>query len=80
MDYSNIKVDYAGVGAEIKARMDNKAISVRDMSKALGVSYQAVYGYVKGIRIPTVAHLAAIAQILDATVDELIVIKNYPCK
>ena len=76
MDYANIKVDYAGIGAEIKSRMDNKGISIKDMAKVLGVSYQAVYGYVKGTRIPTVIHLAAIAQILGSTVDELIV-TNY---
>ena len=76
MDYRNIKVDYAGIGAEIKARMDDKGIAIKDMAKALGVSYQAVYGYVKGTRTPTVIHLAAIAQILGSTVDELIV-TNY---
>ncbi len=72
MKYQKIKVDYAGIGAEIKSRMDDKEISIRDMAKDLGVSYQSVYGYIKGTRRPTVIHLATIAHILGSTIDELI--------
>ena len=69
-------IDYEATGANIKALMDEKGITIRELSNVIGVSFQAAYSYIHGTRLPTVGHLLMIAKMLDLTIDELIV-TNY---
>ncbi len=78
MSEKNISyINYEATGANIKALMDNNGITTREMSNILGISFQAVHGYIHGTRLPTVGHLFMIAKIFDTTVDDLLVPNSY---
>lgn len=70
-------IDQEATGARIKALMDAKGITTREMSNTLCVSFQAVHGYIHGQKLPTVGHLFVIAQVLGTTVDDLLVPNSY---
>ena len=67
-------VDYLATGANIKAYMDKKGISIRQMADELGISFQAVHGYVTGKRMPTLMHMYSICKMLDTTISDLIIV------
>lgn len=78
MSENNISyINYEATGANIKALMDNNGITTREMSNILGISFQAVHGYIHGTRLPTVGHLFMIAKIFGTTVDDLLVPNSY---
>ena len=66
-------IDYKATGAHIKALMDKNGISTRKISNTLGISYQAVHGYIQGVKRPTTEHLYMISKILKTSVEEILI-------
>ena len=48
--------------------------SINDIAKELGVSYQCVYQWENGQKIPTIQNMVALSGVLDKNIGELIVI------
>lgn len=57
---------------KIKLEMDRQNISIRSLSEILGISYQALWKYTKGLSFPSIDHLYAISKVLDVKVDDLL--------
>lgn len=76
-DKKIFEIDEEATGKHIGAIMADKGVSTRDMANMLGVSFQAVSGYLHGQRMPTLPHLFIIGQILGTGIDDLIVSKSY---
>lgn len=69
-------IDTKATGNKIKKIMEEKNITVKEMSDILGISFQAVHKIVNGKNLPTMPHLFVISQVLGTTVDDLIVAKE----
>ncbi len=54
-----------------------KNVSVEQIADMLNISKQAVYAWLKVRKLPTTDHLVEISDILNVTVDDLIVKKEY---
>ncbi len=67
------KIDLVATGRKIKDMMDDKEISIRDMSRHLGLTYQAVWKYIYGETLPNVWYFYEIARLLDSSVEDLII-------
>lgn len=68
-------IDVAATGDLIYQRMQNRGMEIRDMSNALGVSFQAVHGYIHGYRLPSIPHLYAMSKILKTAMEDLLVMR-----
>ena len=56
-----------------------KKITVEVIISKMNVSTQTVYSWFSGKRMPTVDHLVELAAILDVSVNELIVEREFEC-
>lgn len=65
-------IDKVATGRAIKEEMDAQGITYRDMSNALGISFQAVWKYCEGKSLPTLANFYKISQILGVSINDLI--------
>lgn len=61
----------------IKAKCDEKDITVEFISREMNISKQTVYGWFSGKKMPSIDHFIELADILKLSVDELIVTKTY---
>lgn len=65
-------IDKIATGRTIKEEMDAQGITFRDMSNALGISFQAVWKYCEGQSLPTLENFNKISQILGVSINDLI--------
>lgn len=76
MTRPSFALDMAATADGLQKKMEEKGVTIRQLSRVLGISFQAVHGYVKGKRTPNLAHFVAITQILDADMDEIVVLQR----
>lgn len=76
IDIEPKKLDIVATGQRIKLLMDEKGIAIKDLSKFMDVSFQAVYRWQKGDALPTISNLFILGQILDIDVDDILVAKE----
>ena len=69
-------VDKEKTCKQIYTMMKNKDVSVQQVSRLLGLSHQAVYGWIKGGRFPKLEHFYALKHILGTTLEQMIVPKE----
>ena len=69
-------LDLASTGAKIKTTLKQKGISVRELRVIMDFPYvQTIYNWFAGKNMPTLDNLVVLAQILEVTMDEIIVTK-----
>lgn len=60
------------IGEKIKKLREEKQKTQLDVSKALGVTYQTIYKYEKGIAVPPADALVKLAEYFNVTTDYLL--------
>ena len=73
----NITLDIENTGRNIKDICREQGVSVEDIAFMLGVSTQTIYSWFSAKKMPTVDHLIELADVLDVTVDELLVRRQF---
>ncbi len=73
----NATLDVENTGRNIKDICREQGVSVDDIAYILGVSPQTIYSWFSARKMPTVDHLIELADVLDVTVDELLVRRSY---
>ncbi len=61
----------------IKTLCDERGITVEFISEEMNVSKQTVYSWFSGKKMPSVDHLIELADILNTSVDRLLVTRIY---
>ena len=69
-----ICIDSEATGRQIKDKRCECGISINGLSEMLGVTFQAVYKWEKGVCLPDIANLVLLASVLKTTVDDLLVV------
>lgn len=70
-------VNMIETGKNIKALADAKKINAQEIQKVCGLgSFQAVYKWFNGKAVPTVDNLGILANLLDVSIDDLLVFVN----
>ncbi len=70
-NYSHI--DSIKTGIRIRNLMNEKGVSVRDVTGILSVSNQTVYKWLNGQSLPTLENIYQLSQILHVSIDDMIV-------
>ena len=70
-NYSHI--DSIKTGIRIRNLMNEKGVSVRDVTCILSVSNQTVYKWLNGQSLPTLENIYQLSQILHVSIDDMIV-------
>ena len=69
-------LDLEGTGAKIKTIMKMRGVTPRQLQLIMDFPYvQTIYNWFAGKNMPTLDNLVVLAQILDVTMDEIIVTK-----
>lgn len=71
----NAAIDPVKTGENIREAMNNKNLTVRDITLALGLSTpNAVYKWLRGDTVPSIdnIYIYALSLLLDSSLDELI--------
>ncbi len=74
--WENVELDTVATGLRIKTLMEERHISIRDVSNFMEVSFQAVYRWQKGLTLPTINNMYILGQLLDMDVDDILVAKK----
>lgn len=77
--YKNIEIDELdtkATGYRIKCLMEERNISIREVSEYMEVSFQAVYRWLKGETLPTISNMYILGQMLGVAVDDMLVAKE----
>ncbi len=61
----------------IKRLSDENGATIELLSEEMNVSKQTVYSWFSGKKMPSIDHLIELADILNVSIDELIVTKRY---
>ena len=72
MNRKLFELDTVATGHMIKDLMVKKNVAIKDVSRAMNVSFQAVYRWQKGETLPTIENLVALACILSVPIDEIV--------
>ena len=67
-------INVKATGNNIERLRTEYGISYKDIQYACGVSFQAVYKWMRGVNLPSIDHLVILADMLDVTVDDLLVV------
>ena len=70
------ELDTVATGYKIKSLMDERNVSIRDVSDFMKVSFQAVYRWQKGETLPTISNMYILGQLLGTDVDDMLVAKE----
>ena len=70
------RVDMIATGANIAALRKKNNISVRTLQTMMGLSSQTIFKWQRGECLPTVDNLVILADILNVTVNDILVITN----
>ncbi|MBR0172519.1 MAG: helix-turn-helix transcriptional regulator [Lachnospiraceae bacterium] len=66
-------IDKKKTGRQIGQLMRKQGLSVKDVAEKLDIgSVQCVYQWINGKRMPTIDNLYALADLLDADIDEIL--------
>ena len=71
-----VELDIVATGHKIKLLMEEREIAIKDLSKVMNVSFQAVYRWQKGETLPTISNMFILGQLLQVDVDEMLVAKE----
>ena len=71
-----VELDTVSTGYKIKSLMDERNVSIRDVSDFMKVSFQAVYRWQKGETLPTISNMYILGQLLGTDVDDMLVAKE----
>ena len=71
-----VELDTVATGFRIKSLMDERNVSIRDVSDFMKVSFQAVYRWQKGETLPTISNMYVLGQLLDTDIDDILVAKE----
>lgn len=71
-----VELDIVATGHKIKLLMEEREIAIKDLSKVMNVSFQAVYRWQKGETLPTIGNMFILGQLLQVDVDEILVAKH----
>ena len=52
-----VELDIVATGHKIKLLMEEREIAIKDLSKVMNVSFQAVYRWQKGEALPTISNM-----------------------
>ncbi len=70
-------IDMKATGLNIKNTMDKKGMKVKDIAVIFGfTSAYPVYKWVNGQNMPNIDNLVVLADVLDTTIDNLLVVKK----
>ncbi len=70
-------VDVKRSGQKISELINEKGLTITEVSKTLRISYESVSKWTKGITFPSADNLALLAHILDVKMQDLIVEKSH---
>lgn len=70
------RINMALTGSNLRKIMDEKDISVMDISNRLDISVSAIYHWFYGISLPTIDNLVIVARLLGVTVDDILVVEE----
>ena len=70
-----VYIDTEATGRQIRDLRNECDLSMLNMSEMLGVTFQAVYKWEKGICLPDIANLVMLARILKTTDDDILVVR-----
>lgn len=73
----NATLDVENTGKNIKEICREHGVAVDDIACILGVSTQTIYSWFSSRKMPTVDHLIELANVLDVTVDELLIRRSF---
>lgn len=76
MNRKPFELDTVATGYMIKDLMVKKNVAIKDVSRAMNVSFQAVYRWQKGETLPTISNLYILGQLLETDVDNMLVAKK----
>ena len=71
-----VELDTVATGHKIKSLMDERKVSIREVSNYMNVSFQAVYRWQKGETLPTISNMYILGQLLGTDVDDMLVAKE----
>ena len=71
-----VELDTVATGYKIKSLMNERNVSIRDVSDFMKVSFQAVYRWQKGETLPTISNMYILGQLLGTEVDDMLVAKE----
>lgn len=68
-------IDLVATGINISRLREDVGMTVRDLQEIFGfVTPQAIYKWQHGAAMPTIDNLVVLAQALDVTIDEILVV------
>ena len=68
-------IDLVAIGINISRISEDAGMTVRDLQEIFGfVTPQAIYKWQHGAAMPTIDNLVVLAQALDVTIDEILVV------
>lgn len=68
-------IDLVATGINISRLRADAGLTVRDLQSIFGFATpQAIYKWQHGVALPTIDNLVVLAQALDVTIDEIIVV------
>lgn len=71
------QINVPETGKQIKATMQSKGLSVKDIQRACGFTTpQAVYKWINGKNIPNVDNLVIIASMFGCRIDDIVVVER----
>ncbi len=71
--FNSGKVNPKKIGDNIRKNREKSGMSVRELADEMDVSFQTVYRWESGERLPETVNMVRIAKILNVTVDELLI-------
>lgn len=68
-------IDLVATGINISRLREDAGMTVRDLQEIFGFATpQAIYKWQHGTAMPTIDNLVVLAQVLDVTIDEILVV------
>lgn len=70
-------IDMEAAGCNIRRLWEEKGVSVRDLSRFLGLSdVQAIYKWQRGESLPSTDNPVALSRFLDTPIDQILVLRS----
>lgn len=76
MTKKNVTIDMESTGKEMSRRFSKKQMNYTDIANELGVSISTVSYWMNGKKLPSLSHIMEIAEMLDCTVEDIVIMKN----
>lgn len=72
-----VRINMQATGERIRSVIYSHGYSILKVTKILNLSQSAVYKWCWGKQLPTVDHLAELADLLNITMEDLLVIERW---